>query len=106
MRVQWITSPQKEMQVTFNSHGHGAEGTKRETVVRISIGNPVHHVCEWVWVYNFQLIQLCFFRKYLFNDSKCLAIPTHQSDKMLKVFDNAYTAQTQTRQIAYPGFVV
>ena len=29
---------------TFNSHGHGDEGAKREAVVRMSIGNPFDHV--------------------------------------------------------------
>ena len=47
-----------------------------------------------------------FFPKYLLKDSKYIAIPTHQSDKMLYVFDNAYTAQTQIRSKAYPGVVV
>ena len=33
-----------ERDAIFNSHGYSAEGAKLETVVRISVGNTVHHV--------------------------------------------------------------
>ena len=41
-RYEFSGSPVRKKRCTFNSHGHRAEGTKRETVVRMSIGNPVH----------------------------------------------------------------
>ena len=47
-----------------------------------------------------------FRSRYLFRDSKRLAIPTYQSDAILKVFDSASTVWAQTRSNAYLGIVV
>ena len=58
---------------TFGSHGHSAEGEKRETVVRMWIGNPVHHVWMDAEVICSQYSSV--FRKCLFNDSKCVVMP-------------------------------
>ena len=40
--VSLVDRQSAEIDAPSNSHGHSAEGTIRETVVRMSIGNPVH----------------------------------------------------------------
>ena len=49
---------------TFNSHGHSAEGAKRETVFPKSIGNTVHRV--WMDAGASYVVDIfMFFRKYV-----------------------------------------
>ena len=43
-RCEFSGSPVRKRDVTFNSHSHSAEGARRETAVRMSIENPLHHV--------------------------------------------------------------
>ena len=51
-------------EATFNSHGYSAEGAKLETVVRMSIGNTVHHVRMNAVVLSAGHMP-AFFREYL-----------------------------------------
>ena len=82
MRVQWIASTQKEMQLFIHTAtAQKVQNARWWSECRLVI---LSIICEMMRLYDMKLTYICFFRKYLFKNSKYLAIGAYLLTKVVR----------------------